>query len=62
VTELMQSELNGTRLASELTALLDNRRNEEVRGLLQEVANQLGEGGASSRAADAVLRSIQSLV
>ena len=60
VTELMQHELNGKRLASELIALLDNRRNEEVRGLLHEVANQLGESGASRRAADAVLRSIQS--
>jgi lipid-A-disaccharide synthase len=60
VTELMQHELNGKRLASELIALLDNRRNEEVRGLLHEVADQLGESGASRRAADAVLRSIQS--
>ena len=60
VTELMQSELNGARLASELIALLDNRRNEEVRGLLHEVAHQLGEGGASWRAAEAVLGSIRS--
>jgi len=60
VTELMQSELNGKRLASELIALLDNRRNEEVRGHLHEVAEQLGEGGASRRAAEAVLRTVQS--
>lgn len=59
VTELMQDELNGTRLASELLALLDNRKNQDVRALLHEVAHQLGEGGASRRAAAAVLRSIQ---
>ena len=59
VTELMQRELNGARLASELIALLDHRRNKEVRGLLHEVADQLGEGGASHRAAEAVLQSIQ---
>lgn len=60
VTELMQNELNGTRLASELLSLLENQRNHDIRRLLHNVADQLGEGGASRRAADAVLRSIQS--
>jgi len=55
VTELMQNELNGTRLASELLSLLDRQRNEEVQRQLQEVAHQLGEGGASGRAADRIL-------
>ncbi len=55
VTELMQNELNGTRLAFELLSLLDRPRNEEVQRQLQEVAHQLGEGGASGRAADRIL-------
>ena len=55
VTELMQNELNGPRLSSELLSLLDRQRNEEVRRQLQEVAHQLGEGGASRRAAERIL-------
>lgn len=58
VTELMQNELNGTRLASELLPLLENQRNHDIRSLLLDVGHQLGEGGASRRAAEAVLRSI----
>ena len=54
-TELMQDDLNGERLANELFALLDEQRNEDVRARLREVAQQLGEGGASERAANAVL-------
>lgn len=57
VTELMQNELNGTRLASELLPLLENQRNHDIRSLLHDVGHQLGEGGASRRAANAVLRS-----
>ncbi len=55
VTELMQNELNGERLAAELLSLLDRERNEEVQRQLHEVAHQLGEGGASRRAAERIL-------
>ena len=56
VTELMQNELNGERLSSELLSLLDRERNEEVQRQLHEVAHQLGEGGASRRAAERILQ------
>jgi len=55
MTELMQDELNGERLASELMLLLDDQRNQDLRIRLHEVANQLGEGGASRRAAERIL-------
>jgi lipid-A-disaccharide synthase len=59
-TELMQDDLNGERLASELFLLLDEKRNAEARTRLHEVAIQLGEGGASQRAADCVLEVLRS--
>jgi len=55
-TELMQNELNGKRLAEELLRLLEQQRNADVRVRLQEVAQKLGEGGASRRAAERVLK------
>ena len=58
-TELMQDDLNGERLANELLLLLDQKRNEEARERLREVANELGEGGASQRAAEIVLDVLQ---
>ncbi len=54
-TELMQDDLNGERLANELLLLLDERTNEDARTRLREVAHQLGEGGASERAAERIL-------
>ena len=58
-TELMQDDLNGERLADELLLLLDEKRNEDMRSRLSEVAVQLGEGGASERAANVVLDALQ---
>jgi lipid-A-disaccharide synthase len=55
VTELMQNELTGDRLATELLALLDRGRNAEMRERLREISEQLGAGGASQRAAELVL-------
>jgi lipid-A-disaccharide synthase len=57
--ELMQDDLNGERLANELLLLLDERRNAEARERLGEVAHELGEGGASERAANVVLEVLQ---
>ena len=58
-TELMQDDLNGERLANELLLLLEQKRNEDMRARLREVAVQLGEGGASERAANVVLDALQ---
>jgi lipid-A-disaccharide synthase len=58
-TELMQDDLNGERLANELLSLLDQERNAAMRSRLQEVAHELGEGGASERAAELVLDALQ---
>ncbi len=54
-TELMQNDLNGEQLANELLSLLDSETNAEVRARLSEVAHQLGEGGASERAAELII-------
>jgi lipid-A-disaccharide synthase len=56
VTELMQQDLTGEKLAKELVGLLDRDRNQAMRTRLRDVTAQLGEGGASPRAADAILR------
>jgi len=58
-TELMQDDLNGERLANELLLLLEEQRNADARTRLREVAHQLGEGGASQRAAECVLDALR---
>ena len=58
-TELMQDDLNGERLANELLLLLDEKRNQDARERLREVAEELGKGGASERAAKVVLEVLQ---
>jgi len=55
VTELMQNDLTGERLAEELKSLLSRERNEEARARLKEAAARLGDGGASKRAAEEIL-------
>ncbi|HEY6231275.1 MAG TPA: lipid-A-disaccharide synthase [Pyrinomonadaceae bacterium] len=57
-TELMQDDLNGERLANELLLLLEADRNKAARARLREVTNQLGEGGASLRAAETILEAL----
>lgn len=59
VTELMQNDLNGERLAEELKALLNRERNEAARARLKEAAAPLGTGGASHRAARAILKALR---
>jgi lipid-A-disaccharide synthase len=58
-TELMQDDLNGERLAAELLLLLDEERNTDMRTRLRGVADQLGEGGASQRAAEQILQTLR---
>ena len=60
VNELMQDDLTGETLAAELLSLLEPARNQTVRNHLHEVAHQLGEGGASERAASHVLTALGS--
>lgn len=57
--ELMQDQLTGKNLAQELLKLLEPETNRVARDELREVAHKLGEPGASQRAAEAVLKSIQ---
>jgi lipid-A-disaccharide synthase len=59
VTELMQNDLTGERLAQELLKLLDKRENETLRARLKEATAKLGTGGASTRAAHAILRALR---
>ncbi len=59
VTELMQNDLTGEKLAAELLTLLDGERNEALRLRLRQVTAGLGTGEASLRAADAILGKAQ---
>jgi lipid-A-disaccharide synthase len=59
VTELMQNEFTGDRLAAELLSLLDEERNSSMRIQLSEVAHRLGEPGASKRAAEKILSALR---
>ncbi len=55
VTELVQNDLTGHKLCAELLRLLDKDRNLELRNSLREVAQRLGEPGASQRAAEKII-------
>ena len=59
VTELMQNDLAGPPLATELLALLDKQRNAALRQSLRDVAQRLGEPGASQRAAKIVIQALR---
>ena len=56
--ELIQDDFSGESLAGELWRLLEPKENAKVREKLQNASDKLGHGGASKRAADAVLRVI----
>lgn len=60
VTELMQKDLTGEKLSSELLGLLLPERNSALRRTLHEVAQRLGEPGASDRAAKKIIESMRS--
>jgi lipid-A-disaccharide synthase len=59
VPELIQDAVNGTRIAREVRALLDPAENERVRADLAAVTEKLGGPGASRRAAEAIMRTVQ---
>jgi lipid-A-disaccharide synthase len=56
--ELMQNDLNAANLTNELLKLLDPATNKLARKQLAAVAQRLGDGGASERAADAILKTV----
>ena len=57
-TELIQDQLTAESLARELLSLLEPDRNAAMRAELKGVAEKIGEPGASSRAAQAILNFI----
>ena len=57
--ELMQNDLTAEKLSGELLKLLDPHNNKTARAQLAAVAHQLGESGASERAAEMILRSLR---
>ena len=58
--ELMQSELTGERLADSLLTLLETGAGAEMKKQLVEVAHNLGEGNASQRAAERIVKALDS--
>ena len=58
MTELIQNDLNGKRLATEIVSLLDPNRNRASRQELRDLAQSLGESDASRMAAERVLSAI----
>ena len=58
VTELMQNDFTGDRLATHLLELLEPGRNEAMRKELHRIADRLGEAGASQKAAEAILKEL----
>jgi len=55
VTELIQGDLNPDRLTTEFRRLLDPETNVAMKQQLSAIADKLGHGGASKRAAEAIL-------
>lgn len=56
--ELIQREFTPASLAAELLTLLEPKNNATMRTRLKEAADKLGHGGASKRAAEAILQLI----
>lgn len=54
--ELIQDDFTKDTLSEELFRLLDAQENKRMREKLREVADKLGRGGASKRAAEAILK------
>jgi lipid-A-disaccharide synthase len=60
VTELMQNDCNGERMAKELLELLEPDRQKAIRAALKAVVEQLGDAYASRRTAERILSFIES--
>lgn len=59
VKELIQNDFTAENLSAELFRLLETANNQAMRDNLREIAETLGHGGASARAAQAILRQIK---
>ena len=59
-TELIQDEFTPESLAAELERLVDPDENRRMRERLKETSDKLGHGGASRRAAELILKLIES--
>ncbi len=59
VPELLQEDVNGERIAREVRMLLDPAERARVRRELAAVAEKLGSPGASRRAAEAIMSTVQ---
>ncbi len=57
--ELMQDQFTGENLTHELLKLLDPETNRAARATLRDVAEKLGQPGASQRAAQSILKFLQ---
>lgn len=55
VKEMIQGDFTSANLSAELLRLLEPKANEKMRGDLAETVDKLGHGGASKRAAEAIL-------
>jgi hypothetical protein len=55
----MQHDFTGETLAAELLKLLDPTHNAATRARLRAATESLGAGGASTRAAEAILRVVR---
>lgn len=60
VKELIQHDFTAETLSAELFRLLEPENNQKLRARLHEVSETLGHGGASQRAAEAILRELKS--
>lgn len=58
-TELIQRDLTGEKLAGELLQLLEEETNRRMRERLHRIAHELGEGGATQRAAERIVESLR---
>jgi len=59
-TELIQGEFTPDTLSGELARLLETEENISMRSKLKAAADKLGHGGASNRAAESILRLLES--
>lgn len=57
--ELIQDDFTKETLAAELFRLLEKDENQKIRERLREVSEKLGHGGASKRAAEAILNELR---
>lgn len=58
-TELIQNDLTAARLSSELLRLIEPQENARMREKLRQASDKLGGGGASKRAAELILKLIE---